>query len=54
MSKGTLGFIGIGMMGLPMSGRLVEAGYDVVAYDIRPEAVENGNAQRDTHRPGWL
>jgi 3-hydroxyisobutyrate dehydrogenase-like beta-hydroxyacid dehydrogenase len=40
MSKGSIGFVGIGMMGLPMSSRLVAAGYDVVAYDIRPEALE--------------
>ena len=40
MSKGSIGFVGIGMMGFPMSSRLLEAGYDVVAYDIRKEAVD--------------
>jgi hypothetical protein len=45
MSKGTLGFIGIGMMGSPMSGRLMEAGYEVVAYDVRKEAVERAVAK---------
>ena len=40
MSKGSIGFVGIGMMGFPMSSRLLEAGYDVVAYDIRQEAVD--------------
>lgn len=40
MTRETIGFIGIGMMGFPMSSRLIEAGYDVVAYDIRKEAVD--------------
>ncbi len=40
MSKGRIGFVGIGMMGLPMTGRLLDAGYDVVAYDMRKEAVD--------------
>lgn len=30
----TLGFIGIGNMGLPMARRLVEAGHDLVAFDM--------------------
>lgn len=38
--NGRIGFVGIGMMGLPMSGRLLDAGYEVVAYDTRKEAVE--------------
>ncbi|QET06326.1 NAD(P)-dependent oxidoreductase [Cupriavidus pauculus] len=29
-----LGFIGLGMMGFPMAGRLVSAGVSVVAYDV--------------------
>ncbi len=40
MSKGRIGFVGIGMMGLPMTGRLLDAGYEVVAYDMRTEAVD--------------
>lgn len=40
MSKGRIGFVGIGMMGLPMTGRLLDAGYEVVAYDMRKEAVD--------------
>ncbi|MCY1254153.1 2-(hydroxymethyl)glutarate dehydrogenase [compost metagenome] len=32
-----LGFIGLGMMGFPMAGRLVAAGISVVAYDVAPE-----------------
>jgi 3-hydroxyisobutyrate dehydrogenase-like beta-hydroxyacid dehydrogenase len=40
MSKGRIGFVGIGMMGLPMTGRLLEAGYEVVAYDNRKDAVD--------------
>lgn len=40
MSKGSIGFVGIGMMGLPMSSRLLGAGFEVVAYDIRQEAID--------------
>ncbi len=35
-----LGFIGIGLMGTPMSINLLKAGYDVMVYDIRREAME--------------
>src|SRR5512143_1286584 len=37
--KEKVGFIGLGAMGQPMSRRLLEAGYKVAAYDLRPEAV---------------
>jgi 3-hydroxyisobutyrate dehydrogenase len=39
-----VGFVGLGNMGLPMSGRLVEAGYDVIAFDLAPEARERAAA----------
>ncbi len=35
----TVGFIGLGNMGMPMCVRLVEAGHDVVAYDLDPGRV---------------
>lgn len=38
--KGPVGFVGVGQMGMPMATRLVEAGWDVVVSDIRPEAVK--------------
>lgn len=34
-----IGFIGLGNMGLPMCLRLVAAGYDVTAHDLRDEPV---------------
>jgi 3-hydroxyisobutyrate dehydrogenase-like beta-hydroxyacid dehydrogenase len=34
-----IGFIGLGNMGFPMARRLVEAGYEVVAFDTRPAVV---------------
>lgn len=34
----TVGFIGLGAMGLPMAGRLVAAGHAVGGFDPRPEA----------------
>jgi hypothetical protein len=40
MSKGSIGFVGVGMMGYPMAGRLLAADYEVTAYDARPEAIE--------------
>ena len=38
--KRTIGFIGLGIMGRPMSKRLLEAEYPLVVYDIVPAAVE--------------
>jgi 3-hydroxyisobutyrate dehydrogenase-like beta-hydroxyacid dehydrogenase len=35
-----LGFIGIGRMGAPMSGRLLDAGYRLCVYDANPEATK--------------
>jgi 3-hydroxyisobutyrate dehydrogenase len=35
-----IGFIGLGNMGLPMCKNLVRAGYEVSAFDLRAEAVE--------------
>ena len=40
MTDKRLGFIGLGMMGGPMAMRLVEAGFPLTVYDIRPEALE--------------
>lgn len=39
MSGETIGFIGIGRMGLPMASRLVAAGYKLVAYDVQGQAL---------------
>ena len=33
----TIGFIGLGIMGRPMAGNLLRAGYPVVAYNRSPE-----------------
>jgi 3-hydroxyisobutyrate dehydrogenase-like beta-hydroxyacid dehydrogenase len=38
--KEKVGFIGLGAMGVPMSQRLLEAGYPLVVFDVRKEAVE--------------
>lgn len=35
----TVGFVGLGSMGLPMAKNLVSAGVDVRGYDINPQAV---------------
>ncbi|MGD8793781.1 MAG: NAD(P)-dependent oxidoreductase [Anaerolineae bacterium] len=45
MEEKQIGFIGVGIMGLPMSGHLLAAGHSVVAYDILPEKVEAAVAQ---------
>lgn len=34
-----IGVIGVGKMGAPMARRLLAGGYQVLAYDVRPEAV---------------
>jgi 3-hydroxyisobutyrate dehydrogenase-like beta-hydroxyacid dehydrogenase len=36
-----IGFIGLGHMGFPMARRLIEAGYDVIAFDTRAEALDS-------------
>ncbi|WP_413285799.1 2-hydroxy-3-oxopropionate reductase [Vibrio sp. MA40-2] len=38
-----VGFIGLGIMGKPMSKNLLKAGYDVIVYDFNKEAVEELN-----------
>ena len=35
-----MGFIGLGNMGLPMTGNLVKKGYQVKAFDISPQSLE--------------
>ncbi len=40
MAGQTLGFIGIGRMGGPMSGRLLDAGHSLCIFDANPEAVK--------------
>lgn len=35
-----IGFIGLGAMGGPMALNLMDAGYEVLVYDVRPEAVK--------------
>ncbi len=40
MSKPTIGFIGLGIMGRPMAKHLLNAGYSLVVYDIVQPAVE--------------
>jgi 3-hydroxyisobutyrate dehydrogenase-like beta-hydroxyacid dehydrogenase len=37
MSTATIGFVGLGIMGLPMAKNLVDAGYDVVGHNRSPE-----------------
>jgi 2-hydroxy-3-oxopropionate reductase len=37
VSKPTIGFIGLGRMGMPMATNLLKAGYQLTAYDIVPE-----------------
>ena len=40
MSTETIGFIGIGKMGMPMASRLLAAGHRVVAFDIDRQALD--------------
>lgn len=36
----TIGFIGLGNMGLPMAGKFLDAGHAMMVYDVRPEALK--------------
>ncbi|HTK00088.1 MAG TPA: NAD(P)-dependent oxidoreductase [Bordetella sp.] len=40
MQSQTYGFIGLGNMGGPMAGRLLDAGYGLAVYDTNPAAVQ--------------
>jgi 3-hydroxyisobutyrate dehydrogenase-like beta-hydroxyacid dehydrogenase len=33
------GYLGVGNMGLPMAGKLLDGGHEVSVYDVRPEAM---------------
>ncbi|MGB3864391.1 MAG: NAD(P)-dependent oxidoreductase [Xanthobacteraceae bacterium] len=35
----TIGFVGLGNMGTPMAGRLMDAGHGLVVHDVRPESL---------------
>jgi 2-hydroxy-3-oxopropionate reductase len=54
MTDTTVGFVGLGIMGLPMAKNLVDAGYDVVGYNRSSEPVEEladyGGAAGDSPR----
>ena len=41
MEKSRIGFIGLGIMGLPMAKNLLKNKYEVLAYDINHNAVEH-------------
>lgn len=40
MAEPTIGFIGLGRMGSPMAGRLMDAGYELVVSDVNQAAVD--------------
>jgi 3-hydroxyisobutyrate dehydrogenase-like beta-hydroxyacid dehydrogenase len=44
MTRGTVGFIGLGRMGFPMARNLAAAGYAVHAYDVSPDAAKRAAA----------
>ena len=37
----TVGFIGLGAMGGPVAGNIQQAGYPMVVYDLRDEAMHS-------------
>ncbi len=40
MAKEPIGFVGLGIMGKPMSRNLLKAGHKLVVYDIVPQAID--------------
>src|SRR5690349_21940253 len=38
-AKPRIGFIGLGVMGLPMAGHLARAGYSLTVLDLNPEPI---------------
>ena len=47
-----IGVIGVGDMGLPMSGHMVARGFDVVAYDVDPDRLAAAAARGATPASG--
>ena len=45
-----IGIIGVGDMGLPMSGHMVAGGFDVIAHDIDPD--QTGGRRRGRRATG--
>ena len=43
-----IAFIGLGTMGLPMSGHLIKGGHSVAGFDLNPDAVEKHRANGGT------
>jgi 2-hydroxy-3-oxopropionate reductase len=54
MSNQSIGFIGLGIMGRPMAKNLINAGYELVVYDLNQDAVDElvdfGAAAADSPR----
>lgn len=47
-AQATVGFIGLGRMGGPMAGRLLAAGFPLLAYDVNPAALAAAAARGAT------
>jgi 3-hydroxyisobutyrate dehydrogenase-like beta-hydroxyacid dehydrogenase len=54
MSKPTIGFIGLGIMGKPMSRHLPEAGYPLVVHNWSRGAVRVGGRGRASPTGGKI
>ena len=50
MTKGNVGFIGLGIMGKPMARNLIKAGYSVTAYDSKATSINE--LVKDGANPG--
>lgn len=52
----TFGFIGLGNMGRPMAGRLIDAGHSLVVHDVRESAVVDfvGRGAKKANSPAEL
>jgi 2-hydroxy-3-oxopropionate reductase len=53
MTKTTIGFIGLGIMGKPMSSNLLQASYPLIVHDINRDAVAKALAEgaQEAHSP---
>ena len=53
-----IGFVGTGVMGLPMARNVIKGGFDVTAFDINPEALQtirqDGGSTADSAREAAL
>ena len=54
MNNGTIGFIGLGVMGKPMAKNLVRKGYSLIVFDIKHSmSISGAKRKAAVHLQTW-